>query len=180
MTIKEGSKVKVEYTGTFTDGKVFDSSEKHGKPLEFQIGAGQVIPGFEKAISEMKAGDEKEITLKAEEAYGTKNDELLKKVPRSNLPPEPEPKVGMVLAVGSPDGRQFPATITEVEKDEVTIDLNHPLAGKELKFKLKLLEVADGELSKEGGCGSGKCGKEECGSGKCGSESCGSGGCGNC
>ena len=173
MTIKEGSVVKVDYTGKFTDGNIFDSSEKHGKPLEFQIGAGQVIPGFEDAIKEMSVGDEKEINLKATEAYGERNDELLKKVPRENLPPTPDPEVGMVLGVGAPDGRQFPATITEVSEKEVTIDLNHPLAGKDLNFKLKLLDVKEGELKEvdeSAGCGSGECGSGSCGSGNCGSD----------
>ena len=90
----------------------------------------------------MEKGDEKEITLKPQEAYGEHNDQLLKKVPREQLPNEPEPKPGMMLALGTPDGRQFPAKIAAVDDKEVTIDLNHPLAGKTLIFKLKLVDYS--------------------------------------
>lgn len=141
MAVKKGDKVKVEYTGSLDDGTVFDSSEKHGKPLEFEVGAGQVIKGFEDAIIGMEKGQEKDIKLKASEAYGEYNDQLKKKIPRAQLPKEPEPKEGMMLALGTPDGKQFPAKIVEVSDSEVTLDLNHPLAGKTLSFKLKLVEI---------------------------------------
>lgn len=141
MTVKKGDKVKVEYTGTLEDGKVFDSSERVGKPLEFEIGAGQIIPGFEKAVMEMKKGDEKEIKLKPEEAYGAPNPQLVKKVPKEQLPPGQEPKPGMILLIKLPTGQQVPARITEVTDKDVSIDLNHPLAGKTLNFKIKLVDV---------------------------------------
>lgn len=141
MSLKKGDKAKVDYTGTFEDGTVFDSSEKHGKPLEFEIGAKQIIPGFEKAIIDMKKGDVKEITLKPEEGYEQPNPELVKKVPKDQLPKEQEPKVGMILAINLPTGQQVPAKITDVSDNEVTIDLNHPMAGKTLKFKIKLVDV---------------------------------------
>ncbi len=141
MTLKNGDKVKVEYTGSFDDGTVFDSSEKHGKPLEFEIGAKQIIPGFEKAVMDMKKGEEKEIKLTSEEAYGEPNPELVKKIPLDQLPKEQEPKEGMVLIISLPNGHQVPAKITEVTDKEVALDLNHPLAGKSLNFKLKLVEV---------------------------------------
>jgi len=140
MTIEQGKKVKIEYTGTLEDGTVFDSSEKHGKPLEFEIGAKQVIKGFEDAITGMEVGEEKEITLKPEEAYGPYNDQMIKKIPKDKLPPEPEPKAGMMLMIGLPDGQQMPAKIVEVGDADITLDLNHPLAGKVLNFKLKLVE----------------------------------------
>jgi FKBP-type peptidyl-prolyl cis-trans isomerase 2 len=140
--VKKGDKVKVHYTGTFDDGTVFDSSEKHGQPLEFEVGSGQVIKGFDEAIMGMKKGEEKKIVIPAKEAYGEVRQDLLKKVPRQQLPQDQEPKVGMILAVGLPNGMQFPARIVAVTKDDVTIDLNHPLAGKTLHFKLKLAEVA--------------------------------------
>ncbi len=142
MKAKEGSKVKIEYEGKLDDGTVFDSSEKHGKPLEFEIGEGMVIKGFENAIIGMEKGQEKEITIKPEEAYGQHNDQLIKKIPREQLPKEPEPKKGMMLAIGTPDGKQFPATIVEVTDKEITLDLNHPLAGKTLHFKIKLVEIS--------------------------------------
>ncbi|MFH1506717.1 MAG: peptidylprolyl isomerase [archaeon] len=141
MIVKKGSKVKIEYTGTLDDGTVFDSSERVGKPLEFEAGTGVVIPGFDKAIMGMKKGEEKEIVLKPEEAYGDRNPELIKKIPREQLPKEQEPKKGMILGLGTPDGRQIPAIITEVTDKEVSIDLNHPLAGKTLHFKVKVLDI---------------------------------------
>jgi FKBP-type peptidyl-prolyl cis-trans isomerase 2 len=142
MTIKEGSKVKVEYKGTLDDGTVFDDSSKIGKPLEFEIGAKQVIPGFERALIGMKKGEEKDIKLTPADAYGEQNPQLVKKVPREQLPKEPELKAGMMLAVGLPNGAQVPARITEVGEKEVTIDLNHPLAGKNLNFHVKVVDVA--------------------------------------
>ncbi|KYK25462.1 peptidylprolyl isomerase [Euryarchaeota archaeon SM23-78] len=142
MVLKKGDKVKVEYTGSLEDGTVFDSSKKHGKPLEFEIGAGMIIPGFEKAVMEMKKGEEKEITLKPSEAYGDPNPQLVKKIPKDQLPKEQKPKEGMVLLIGLPTGQQVPARITEITDKEISIDLNHPLAGKTLKFKIKLIEVS--------------------------------------
>jgi len=141
MTVKKGSKVKIEYTGTLDDGSVFDSSKNHGKPLEFEAGSGLVIKGFDKAIIGMKKGEEKEIKLKPTEAYGDHNPELKKNIPKEQLPKEPEPKVGMILGIGLPDGRQLPATISKVTDKEVIIDLNHPLAGKNLNFKIKVVEI---------------------------------------
>jgi len=138
MTIKKGDKIKVEYTGTLDDGTVFDTSE--GKaPLEFEVGSGKIIKGFDDAMIGMKKGEEKTIKLESEQAYGNQNAELLKKIPRDKLPKEPQPQVGMMLGLNSPDGQQIPARIAEVNDKEVTIDLNHPLAGKNLTFKIKVL-----------------------------------------
>lgn len=140
MPIKEGDKVKIEYEGKLEDGTVFDSSEKHGKPLEFEVGSKQIIPGFEKAVIGMKKGEEKEITLEPKDAYGDPNPQLIKSVPKEQLPKEPEPKVGMVLGITLPNGSQFPAKIVEVGDKEIKIDMNHPLAGKKLIFKIKVVE----------------------------------------
>ena len=140
--VKKGDKVRVDYTGTFDDGTVFDASEKQGQPLEFEVGSGQVIKGFDDAVVGMKKGEEKKIVIPAKEAYGEVRAELHKKVPRQQLPQDQEPKVGMILAVGLPNGQQFPARIVAVTKDDVTIDLNHPLAGKRLHFKIKVVNVA--------------------------------------
>lgn len=140
MVIKKGDKVKVHYTGSLDDGTIFDSS-KGKDPLEFEVGSGKVIKGFDDAIIGMEKGKEKEVKIKSEDAYGNQNAELLKKIPRSQLPPEPEPKVGMMLALTSPDGQQIPARISNVTKEDVTIDLNHPLAGKNLTFKIEVVEI---------------------------------------
>jgi peptidylprolyl isomerase len=140
MPIKNGDKVKVEYKGTLDDGTVFDSSDKHGEPLEFEIGAGQIIPGFEDAVMGMENGDEKEFQLEASDAYGDRNPQLVQKIPRDQMPNEIEQ--GMVLVVGLPNGAQIPVKVTEVTNEWVTIDLNHPLAGENLNFKIKIVDVS--------------------------------------
>ena len=141
MPIKKGDKIKVDYTGTLEDGTVFDTSE--GKqPLEFEAGSGQLIKGFDDAVIGMEKDEEKEIKIEKDQAYGDVNPELLKKIPRDKLPPEQEPKPGMMLAMSTPDGKQIPAKIAEVDDKEITIDLNHPLAGKTLIFKIKVVDIS--------------------------------------
>ena len=136
--MKPGSKVKVHYTGTLDDGSVFDSSE--GKePLEFTIGKNQVVEGFENAVRDMIINEEKTVNIKHEEAYGEKQDNLLVQIPRDKFPPELE--VGGRLILKGPDGQHMPAIVDKVTDDIVTIDLNHPLAGKDLNFKLKVISV---------------------------------------
>ena len=142
MTIKKGNKVKLEYTGTLEDGTVFDSSEKHGTLLEFEVGSGKVIPGLDKALIGMKKGEEKEIKIEPSNAYGSPNPQLVQKIPKEKLPKEPEPKPGMVLGIQLPNGAQAPVRITEVEENTVTLDLNHPLAGKTLIFKIKVVDFS--------------------------------------
>ena len=142
-TVKKGDTVKVEYTGTLEDGTVFDSSESHKEPLEFQVSAGQVLPGFENAMIGMKNGESKEIKLAVSEAYGEYNPQFIRKIPRSQLPKDQEPKVGMVLMVGLPNGMQVPVKIVSVDAESVSIDLNHPLAGKALNFKIKIVGIED-------------------------------------
>ena len=147
MAVEKGDKVKIEYTGTFDNGTVFDTSEKHGKPLEFEVGAQMVIKGFDQAVMGMEEGQEKEITIGPEDGYGKRNGDLVKKIPRDNLPQDEIPKVDMVLAVGFPDGRQLPAKIIEVTEKEVTIDMNHPLAERTLHFKIKLVGLTKATVS---------------------------------
>lgn len=142
MAVKKGNKIKVEYTGTLDDGSVFDSSEKHGAPLEFEVGSGQIIIGFENAVIGMKKGDEKKIKLKPSEAYGEANPQLVKQVPKAQLPQTEELKTGMILGVKLPNGMQVPARITKITDETVTIDFNHPLAGKTLNFKIKVVDIA--------------------------------------
>jgi FKBP-type peptidyl-prolyl cis-trans isomerase 2 len=143
MTVKKGDKVKVEYTGTFENGEVFDTSkhEGHSHPIEFEVGAGKVVPGFDKAIEGMELNETKKITLQPEEAYGEPSPQLAQKIPREQLPKEPEAKPGMMLGVTLPNGQQLPAKITEVTETEVTLDLNHPLAGKVLNFEIQVVGI---------------------------------------
>ncbi len=144
MAIKKGNKIKVEYTGTLDDGTVFDSSKHgdHSHPLEFEVGEGKVIKGFDEAVIGMEKGEEKEFKLKSSEAYGEPNPQAIQKIPRDQLPKDQEPKEGMMLIMKAPTGQQIPAKITEITDKEVTLDLNHPLAGKNLNFKIKIMEIA--------------------------------------
>ena len=154
MPIKEGYYVKVEYTGTLEDGSLFDSTEEQGSPLEFQVGANQVIEGFEKAIVEMDLNQEKEITLKPADAYGEYKDDMKREIPKENMPAD-DLEVGMTLMATLPTGMQVPVTIMDITDKHVEIDLNHPLAGKALNFKLKVVEIKEGELKEcEPSCGS--------------------------
>lgn len=142
IPIKTGDKVTVEYEGTLDDGTVFDSSERHDEPLTFEVGAGQIIKGFENAMVGMEKGDEKDITLQPSDAYGEHNPELIKTLPRDQFPKEEEIKSGMRCFMRLPDGRQIPAVIVEAADETVTIDLNHPLSGKTLNFKIKVVDVS--------------------------------------
>ena len=136
--MKPGSKVKVHYTGTLSDGSVFDSSE--GKePLEFTIGEKQVIPGFENGVKEMKMNEEKTIKINAKEAYGERDERMVVSVPRDKFPPDVQ--AGGTLILKGPNGERFPAVVKEVKENEVFIDMNHPLAGKDLNFKVKVVAI---------------------------------------
>ena len=136
--MNQGDKVKVHYTGTLNDGKVFDSSEGRG-PLEFTIGENQVIKGFEDGVKDMKLNQEKTIKINPNEAYGEVNQQLIISVPREKFPPEIE--VNGRLIMKGPQGQQIPAIIKEVRDNVVIIDMNHPLAGKELNFKVKVVWI---------------------------------------
>jgi len=152
MKVKKGDKVKVEYTGTLDNGTVFDSTEKHGQPLEFEVGSGQLIKGFDNGVIGMEKGKEKEVTIKSADAYGDYNPEMIKKIPRDQLPKDKEIKPGMMLVMGLPNGAQIPAKIKEVGDKEVTLDLNHPLVGKDLKFKIKVVGINEKSDCSSEGC----------------------------
>tara|TARA_Y100000310_G_C20618956_1_gene782214 strand:+ start:966 stop:1409 length:444 start_codon:yes stop_codon:yes gene_type:complete len=144
MKIKKGDKIKADYEGKLDNGEVFDSSTHgdHSHPIEFTVGEGQVIKGFDDAVVGMEKGEEKEFTIKSEGAYGERKEELKQKIPRDKLPQDQDPKEGMVLMIGNPEtGQQFPTKILAVDDKEVTIDMNHPLAGKDLTFKIKIVSV---------------------------------------
>jgi FKBP-type peptidyl-prolyl cis-trans isomerase 2 len=140
---KNGDKVSIEYTGTLSDGTVFDSSSKHNAPMEFEMGAGRVIPGFEKAIKGMKLGEEKKFTIPVAEAYGEANPKLIQVVPRSEIPQDHKPKVGMGILVGAPGEQPMRAFITKVTPNTITLDMNHPLAGKALTFEIKVVKITN-------------------------------------
>lgn len=140
MTAKANDKVKVHYKGTLSDGEIFDSSE--GKdPLEFTLGAGQVIPGLEKGIIGMEAEESKTINVPAAEAYGERKEELIQQVPKAQLPPEINPEVGLQLVSQTPDGQKIPLVVTEVKEDNIVVDANHPLADKDLTFEVTLVGI---------------------------------------
>ncbi len=138
---KTGDTVQVQYTGKLADGTVFDSSV--GKdPLQFKLGSGQVIPGFDKAVTGMRVGEKKTVTIPATDAYGERRDDLVAEVSRSQLPSDMMPQVGMQLQSTAKDGSTMVVTITKVtDNTSVTIDANHPLAGKDLTFELELLKI---------------------------------------
>lgn len=138
---KDGDTVKVHYTGTLEDGTVFDSSKDRG-PLEFTLGKGQLIKGFESAVLGMSVGETKTVRIPSNEAYGPWRDELVLKFNKTDFPPDIEPIEGLVLNLRNPDGRSLAAQITKVSEDSVTLDANHPMAGKDLTFKIDLVEVA--------------------------------------
>jgi len=142
MKAQKGHKVKVHYTGTLDDGEKFDSSEGR-EPLEFELGVGQVIKGFDEGVLGMSVNDEKHIKIPAKDAYGEHDPKLRTDVPREAFPQDQEPKEGMQLMVTLPTGHQQPAVIANVSKDFITLDLNHPLAGKNLNFKVKLVHIGE-------------------------------------
>ena len=137
---ENGDTVQVGYTGKLADGTVFDSSLE-GEPLEFTLGAGEVIPGFEKAVLGMKVGEKKTVTIPVNEAYGPPRDELIVEVPRDELSSSITPQVGMRLQQVGTDGSVIIAVITKVSDATVTLDANHPLAGKDLTFEIELVSI---------------------------------------
>ena len=137
---KNGDKVKVHYTGKFKDGEVFDSSLER-EPLEFTIGKGQVIPGFEQAVEGMSPGDTKTTDIPPEKAYGPRYEEMVTEVEKNRFPADMDPKVGQRLQLRQADGKIIRVTVTNVSESKVTLDANHPLAGKNLTFDIKLVEI---------------------------------------
>ena len=139
-TIKDGDTVSVHYTGTLTSGEVFDSSIERD-PLKFTLGKGQLIPGFEHAIMGLSVGEKATTNIPSLEAYGEHNPEMVIEVPMNQLPPELDAQVGMQLQLNQPDGQAIPVQITQIEGETVTIDANHPLAGKDLNFDIEVVEI---------------------------------------
>jgi len=137
---KQGDTVHVHYTGKLDDGTVFDSSIDR-EPLEFTLGQGQVIPGFEEAVEGMNPGESKTATIAAAQAYGTHREEMVVSVNRSELPPHLDLAVGQQLEIRQPQGDSIVVRVSEVSESTVTLDANHPLAGEDLTFEIQLVEI---------------------------------------
>jgi peptidylprolyl isomerase len=137
---KPGDTVKIHYTGTLDDGTQFDSSSGRD-PLEFEIGSGQVIPGFDKAVEGMSVGESKSVRIEPADAYGRHHDQLVQTVSRDALPENIAPEIGMRLQSQNPDGQVIELTVTEVTDDTITVDANHPLAGQALNFDVELTAI---------------------------------------
>lgn len=135
-----GQKVRVHYTGTLEDGTQFDSSEGRD-PLEFVVGAGHVIPGFDNAVTGLETGERGTVTIPAEEAYGPRYDEAVQQVPLEAFPDEPQP--GWIVEMEDPQGQRLAATVLGIEDGMVSLDFNHPLAGEALTFEIELVEVLE-------------------------------------
>jgi FKBP-type peptidyl-prolyl cis-trans isomerase 2 len=141
MQAKNGDKVKVHYTGKLTNGEQFDSSTGR-EPLEFTVGAGQMIKGFDAAIPGMTIGDKKTINIPAEEAYGEKDPNAIIEFPKENVPTDMQLEAGMPLTLSNQQGQPVPVVVVEVKDDVIILDANHFLAGQELVFDIELVEIA--------------------------------------
>jgi peptidylprolyl isomerase len=136
---RRGDNVKVHYTGTLDDGSVFDSSEG-SEPLLFAVGSGQVIEGFDEAVLGMTVGESKTVNIPCAKAYGERKDEMVIQAPIEQVPPDLNPEVGMRLEMGGANGEVLRVVVTEIAETHITLDANPPLAGKDLTFKLELVE----------------------------------------
>jgi len=139
---QQGDTVKVHYTGTLDDGAEFDSS-RNRKPLEFTIGKQMVIPGFENAITGLSPGESISVNIPVNDAYGPRLDQLILEVEKTQLPDDLKLEIGLVLEMKRPDGRIVPVRVAKITDDQVILDANHPLAGKNLNFEIELLEIVE-------------------------------------
>lgn len=137
---KANDTVKVHYTGKLTSGQVFDSSLERD-PLQFTVGGGQMIKGFDEAVNGMAISEKKTVTIPSAEAYGDRNDELIQIVPRTELPADMKPEAGQTLVATNDNGQQTHVIVQEVTEEAITIDANHPLAGQDLIFEIELVEI---------------------------------------
>ena len=138
--VKSGDKVKVHYHGKLQNGETFDSSE--GKePLEFTVGGGQVIKGFDDGVMGMQVGDKKTVEIEVSDAYGEKNEDMIIEFPRTQFPEDMKPEPGMQLMMNNGQGQSFPVLVKEVKEDSVLLDANHPLSGEDLIFDIELVEI---------------------------------------
>ena len=143
--VKSGDTIKVHYHGTLTDGSIFDSSNGR-EPLEFEVGSGRVIEGFDTGVLGMSIGEKKTITIPAEQAYGNPREDMFMEFPLDRFPADMVPEIGMQLNMSNNEGDQFPVAIVEIADEYVVLDGNHPLAGKDLIFDLDLVEITPKSL----------------------------------
>jgi peptidylprolyl isomerase len=139
-TIEKDDVVKVHYTGTLSDGEVFDSSRDR-EPLEVTMGQGQLISGFENALMGMAVNEKKTFTLEPEQAYGQRDESAVRDYPRAQIPSEIDVQIGQILALSNPQGQQIPAKVIELDEENITLDLNHPLAGQSLTFAIEVVGI---------------------------------------
>jgi FKBP-type peptidyl-prolyl cis-trans isomerase 2 len=142
MPVQSGNTIKIHYHGRLSDGTVFDSSNGRS-PLEFKVGAGSVIKGFDDGVKGMSVGDKKTIEIPFPEAYGPEDPSMIIEFPKQQLPEDLHPEIGMQLNMNNASGEQFPVVVTEVNEDSIILNANHPLAGKDLIFDLELMEIVD-------------------------------------
>ncbi|MEQ8360625.1 MAG: peptidylprolyl isomerase [Cytophagales bacterium] len=135
-----GNSVAVHYTGKLEDGTVFDSSENR-EPLSFKLGEGQMIKGFENAVMGMAIGDKTTVSLEPKEAYGERSEDRILQVPKSDVPNDIPTEIGTQLSINQSNGQQIPAIITDANAESITLDANHPLAGKKLIFDIEMVEI---------------------------------------
>ncbi len=152
--VENGMFVSVDYKGSLQNGEVFDTSQGR-QPLEIQMGAGHLIKGFEKELLGMTVNEKKVFTIEPEEAYGQRDEKLTQSFPRSDVPPELNPREGMTVGVKTPEGHQVPARITHVDDEKLTLDLNHPLAGETLTFEIEVKGISSTPTQSPSACGSG-------------------------
>lgn len=138
--VKQGDMVAIHYTGTLDDGSTFDSSEGR-EPLSFEVGSGQIISGLDKALPSMKVGDKKTVKVPSDEAYGPLHEEARQAIPREGIPAEIPLDIGVQLQMQSPEGQVVPVTVVAFDDATVTLDANHPLAGKDLTFDIELVSI---------------------------------------
>ncbi|HSZ33666.1 MAG TPA: peptidylprolyl isomerase [Puia sp.] len=142
MTVQSGNTIKIHYHGRLTDGSTFDSSAGR-TPLEFTVGSGQVIKGFDDGVQGMAVGDKKTIEIPFINAYGPEDPSMIIEFPIERLPEDMKPEIGMQLNMNNAEGQQFPVVVTEVTDENIILNANHPLAGKDLIFDLELVEILD-------------------------------------
>jgi peptidylprolyl isomerase len=140
MAVKNGDNVKVHYTGKLKDGSVFDSSRDR-EPLAFQLGSGQLIPGFEKAVVGMEVGDSTTVEIEPKDAYGDRNPDMLIEISKQQVPPDLDPQVGQALQVQQGNGQVANVVVHELKPESIVLDANHPLAGKDLVFDIELVSA---------------------------------------